>query len=110
VKWTERAVRSGAERMEYQRASRRLRHILQCADQLDVASQDLAQLPGVKKLLAPRAHERSRVLQTFLPVICAVVVFALYCYCNHQGKNGRQQSLAGHYDDVVSTDTVLLLC
>jgi hypothetical protein len=96
---------SSVERIECQKASRRLRDILQCADQLDVTLYDLAQLPGVKKLLAPRAHERSRLLQ-ILPVICTVIVFALYCYCIQEGKDGRQ-SLAGHYDDMVSTDTVL---
>jgi hypothetical protein len=88
--------------MECQKATRRLKHIVRSAEQLDVTAQDFARLPGVKKLLAQRTYERSRILQTLLPVICTVVVFVLYCYCNHHGDNRSQQSLAGHYDDMVS--------
>jgi hypothetical protein len=89
--------------MECQRAARRLKRILRSAERLDITPQDLARLPGVKNLLAPRAQERSRrFLQTLLPVICTVLVFAVYCYCNHHENNGSKQSLAGHYDDMVS--------
>lgn len=88
--------------MECHKAARRLKRIMRSAERLDVSPQDLARLPGFKKLLAQRTCERSRILQTFLPVICTVVVFLLYCYCNHHENNGSQQSLAGHYDDMVS--------
>lgn len=88
--------------MECHKAARRLKHIMRSAERLDVTPQDLARLPGFKKLLAQRTYERSRILQTLLPVICTVAVFLLYCYCNHHENNGSQQSLAGHYDDMVS--------
>jgi hypothetical protein len=88
--------------MECQKAVRRLKHIMRSAERLDVTPQDLARLPGVKKLLAQRTYERSGIFQTLLPVICTVLVFALYCYCSHHGNTGSQQSLAGHYDDMVS--------
>ena len=88
--------------MECHRAARRLKHIMRSAERLDVTPQDLARLPGFKKLLAQRTYERSRILQTLLPVICTVVVFLLYCYCSHHENSGSQQSLAGHYDDMVS--------
>jgi hypothetical protein len=89
--------------MECHKAARRLKHIIQSAERLNVTPQDLARLPGFKKLLAQRTYERSRILQTLLPVIFTVVVFLLYCYCNHHEDSGSQQSLAGHYDDMVST-------
>ena len=88
--------------MECHKAARRLKRIMRSAERLDVTPQDLARLPGFEKLLAQRTYERSRILQTLLPVICTVVVFLFYCYCSHHENNGSQQSLAGHYDDMVS--------
>ena len=95
--------------MECQNAARRLKHIMRRAERLDVIPQDLARLPGFKKLLAQRSCERSRILQTLLPVICTVVVFLLYCYCSHHENNGSQQSLAGHYDDMVSRNIYIYI-
>ena len=92
----------GLSGMECHKAARRLKDIMRSAERLDVTPQDLARLPAFKKLLAQRTYERSRILQTLLPVVCTVVVFLLYCYCSHHENNGSQQSLAGHYDDMVS--------
>ncbi|KAJ9575938.1 hypothetical protein L9F63_007194, partial [Diploptera punctata] len=87
--------------MECQKAARRLKHILRSAERLDVSPQELAALPGAKKLLAPRGgQDRSRVVHTVLPVLCTVVVFAFYCYCSLHSNNTSQQSIAGHYDDM----------
>jgi len=95
--------------MECYKAARRLKRIMQSAERLDMSPHDLARLPGFKKLLAQRTYERSRILQTLLPAICTVVVFLLYCYCNHHENNGSQQSLAGHYEDMVSRKTCIKL-
>ncbi|PSN30336.1 hypothetical protein C0J52_26389, partial [Blattella germanica] len=86
-------------RMECQKAARRFRHILRSAERLDVTLQDVAALPGAKKLLSRRgSQDKNRVLHTLLPVACTALVLALYCYCSLHSSS--QQTIAGKSGDL----------